>query len=83
MVTAFTLTSAQDAVLGGAAGDIGRGWRASPGEDYDVQWRRCREATEAVQAAITAHADETGANRYELEQLVKTTVCHAEEDPTE
>ncbi|MEV6297123.1 hypothetical protein AB0M41_43565 [Streptomyces sp. NPDC051896] len=53
------------------------------GEDYDAQWRHWREASEAAQAAISAHADETGANRYELEQSVKKAVRHTEEDPAE
>ncbi|MCF3136840.1 hypothetical protein IPZ69_42320 [Streptomyces olivochromogenes] len=53
------------------------------GEDYDAQWGRWREAAEALQAAITAHADKAEVNRYELEQSVKRAVRHAKEDPTE
>ncbi|MFE9451882.1 hypothetical protein [Streptomyces sp. NPDC006739] len=53
------------------------------GEEYDAQWRRWRTASQAVQAAITAHAEETGSDRYELEQAVKKAVRHAEEDPAE
>ncbi|MEV7684440.1 hypothetical protein [Streptomyces bungoensis] len=51
--------------------------------EYDEQWRRWREASEAVQAAITAHAEATGVSRYELERAVKKAVRHAEEDPAE
>ncbi|MHB9856714.1 hypothetical protein [Streptomyces sp. YIM S03343] len=40
-----------------------------------------REAAEAVQAAVTAHAAATGAGRFEVEQAVKKAVRHAEEDP--
>ncbi|MFJ9821330.1 hypothetical protein ACIRU3_39950 [Streptomyces sp. NPDC101151] len=52
-------------------------------EEYDEQWRRWRTASETVQAAITAHAEETGGSRYELEQAVKRAVRHTEEDPAE
>ncbi|MFH9090456.1 hypothetical protein [Streptomyces sp. NPDC017673] len=51
------------------------------GEAYDAQWRRWREASEKVQAAVTAHAEASGASRYELEQAVKKAVRHAQEDP--
>ncbi|MEU3862468.1 hypothetical protein AB0F03_34910 [Streptomyces sp. NPDC028722] len=33
------------------------------GEGYDAQWRCWREASETVQAAVTAHAEAVGANR--------------------
>ncbi len=51
------------------------------GDEYDTQWRRWREASQTVQAAITAHAEAAEANRYELEQAVKKAVRHAQEDP--
>ncbi|MFJ3308284.1 hypothetical protein ACIPSA_35440 [Streptomyces sp. NPDC086549] len=51
------------------------------GEEYDEQMRRWREADEAVQAAITAYAEATGENRYELSQAVKKAVRHSQEDP--
>ncbi|MEU8472167.1 hypothetical protein AB0F30_30480 [Streptomyces sp. NPDC029006] len=51
------------------------------GEDYDAQWRRWREASETVQAAVTAHAQPAGANRYEVEQAVKKAARHTPEDP--
>ncbi|MGV9933987.1 hypothetical protein ACWDY4_25955 [Streptomyces olivaceoviridis] len=51
------------------------------GDDYDAQWRRWREASAKVQAAVTAHAEASGASRYELEQAVKKAVRHAQEDP--
>jgi hypothetical protein len=54
------------------------------GAEYDAQWRAWREAAATVQAAITVHAKATaGANRYDVEQAVKRTVRHAEEDPAE
>ncbi|MGW4568259.1 hypothetical protein ACWEN3_39825 [Streptomyces sp. NPDC004561] len=53
------------------------------GEEYDAQRRRWHEASQAAQAAITAHAEETGRNRHELEQLVKEAVRRSEEDPAE
>lgn len=51
------------------------------GTDYDEQRQRWRSAAEAVQAAITRHAEATGQNRYDLEQAVKQALRHAEEDP--
>ncbi|QHA09328.1 hypothetical protein GQF42_00410 [Streptomyces broussonetiae] len=53
------------------------------GDEYDAQWRRWREATVAVQAAVTAYAKESGESRHEVEQAVKRAVRHAEEDPAE
>jgi uncharacterized protein YukE len=53
------------------------------GAEYDAQWKAWREASTTVQAAITAHAKATGENRYDVEQAVKRTVRHAEEDPAE
>lgn len=53
------------------------------GDEYDAQWARWREASEAAQAAVTAQAEASGGNRYELEQAVKRAVRHAEEDPAE
>ncbi|MEU5533724.1 hypothetical protein [Streptomyces sp. NPDC020362] len=53
------------------------------GEEYEAQWRRWRAASEAVRAAVDAHAAETGVGRCELEQSVKKAVRHAEEDPAQ
>lgn len=53
------------------------------GDEYDAQWTRWREASETAQAAVTAHAEASGENRYELEQAVKRAVRHATEDPAE
>ncbi|MER6686359.1 hypothetical protein [Streptomyces olivaceoviridis] len=50
-------------------------------DEYDAQWRRWREASKEVQAAVTAHAEASGASRYELEQAVKKAVRHAHDDP--
>ncbi|MCX5326338.1 hypothetical protein [Streptomyces sp. NBC_00120] len=52
-------------------------------EEHTEQWRRWREASEAVLAAITEHAKVTKQNRYDVERAVKTAVRHAEEDPAE
>ncbi|MGA5042077.1 hypothetical protein ACPCA8_34385 [Streptomyces capoamus] len=51
------------------------------GDDYDAQWRRWREASEEVQAAVTGHAAAANVSRYELEQPVKKAVRHAQGDP--
>ncbi|MFF9090811.1 hypothetical protein ACF1BE_31415 [Streptomyces sp. NPDC014991] len=54
---------------------------ALAGGEYDAQWRRWREASETVQAAVTAHAETAGANRYEVEQAVKKAARHTQENP--
>ncbi|MFJ7148933.1 hypothetical protein ACIQVT_12125 [Streptomyces sp. NPDC100445] len=51
------------------------------GKDYDAQWRRWRQASETVQAAVTAHAEAVGANRYEMEQVVKKAARHTPGGP--
>ncbi|MFB0620838.1 hypothetical protein [Streptomyces sp. AGS-58] len=51
------------------------------GEEYAAQWRRWREASGTVQAAVTAHAEAAGANRYEVEQAVKKAARHTPQDP--
>ncbi|MFJ7146629.1 hypothetical protein ACIQVT_00070 [Streptomyces sp. NPDC100445] len=51
------------------------------GEEYDAQWRRWRDAAQRAQAAVTAYAEATGANRYKLEQAVKKAVRHPPQDP--
>jgi uncharacterized protein YukE len=53
------------------------------GPPYEEQWRKWREASAAVQAAITAHAKVTGENRMTVEMAVKKTVRHETEDPAE
>ncbi|MFE9398694.1 hypothetical protein [Streptomyces flavidovirens] len=37
-------------------------------------WAPWLEASEAVQAAVTAHAEATGQNRYEVEMALKLAV---------
>ncbi|QHC33940.1 hypothetical protein GR129_34705 (plasmid) [Streptomyces sp. HF10] len=46
------------------------------GREYEAQWRRWRKAAEAMQAAVTAHADAIAGNRYEVERAVKTAARH-------
>ncbi|WEP00688.1 hypothetical protein A6P39_044045 (plasmid) [Streptomyces sp. FXJ1.172] len=53
------------------------------GQEYNLQWARWLKASEAAQGAVTAHAEASGENRYELEQAVKRAVRHATEDPAE
>ncbi|MEU7427959.1 hypothetical protein ACGFX8_31910 [Streptomyces sp. NPDC048362] len=51
------------------------------GGAFDEQLSRWRDAFEAVQAAIAAHAAATGSSPYEVEQAVKSALRHAQEDP--
>ncbi|MEU6996665.1 hypothetical protein ABZ953_39210 [Streptomyces sp. NPDC046465] len=53
------------------------------GEEYAAQWRRWGDAAERFQAAVTAHATETGQPRHEVEMETKKAVRHASEDPVE
>ncbi|MGW0884604.1 hypothetical protein [Streptomyces sp. NPDC002671] len=49
------------------------------GDEYDTQLRRWREASQAVQAAITAHAAAAEANRHEVAQAEKKYGQHREQ----
>ncbi|MET9904725.1 hypothetical protein [Streptomyces sp. NPDC006446] len=53
------------------------------GEEYDAQWKAWREASAAVQAAITAHAAESGESRYDVEQALKRAARRIEQDPAD
>lgn len=52
-------------------------------DERAAQCQRWRDASAAAQAAIGAHARDTGLNRYELEQAVKKAVRHSAEGQTE
>ncbi|MFF3916924.1 hypothetical protein ACFYZB_26220 [Streptomyces sp. NPDC001852] len=51
------------------------------GDAYDAQLRRWREASDAVQAAVTAHAAATGSDPHDVEQAVQKAVRCSQEDP--
>lgn len=51
------------------------------GGEYEAQLRRWREASDAVQAAIAAHAAATGASPHEVEQAGQKAVRRSQEDP--
>ncbi|MFD8388664.1 hypothetical protein ACFV2N_05485 [Streptomyces sp. NPDC059680] len=51
------------------------------GDEYDAQLHRWREASDAVQAAITTHAAATGSSPHEVEQAVQKAVRCSQEDP--
>ncbi|MFJ3233974.1 hypothetical protein [Streptomyces sp. NPDC086787] len=51
------------------------------GEKYEAQWHAWRAASEALRAAITERARETGEQLPELEQAVQRAARHAQEDP--
>ncbi|MES4905910.1 MULTISPECIES: hypothetical protein [unclassified Streptomyces] len=46
------------------------------GEEREAQWKRWYEAAVEIQAAVTAHAQETGAPRGQIEAAVKKVVRH-------
>ncbi|MGW3829158.1 hypothetical protein ACWEAF_45055 [Streptomyces sp. NPDC005071] len=55
--------------------------RKATAEPYtDEAWAPWREAVATFQAAVTAHAEATGVNRYELEMAVKRAVRHPEQE---
>lgn len=53
------------------------------GDEADVQRQAWREAAAKVQAAVTKHAEATGANRYEVGQALKAAARGTEQDPAE
>ncbi|MEU7550660.1 hypothetical protein [Streptomyces sparsogenes] len=46
------------------------------GEEREAQWKRWYEAAVEIQAAVTAHAQETGTPRNQIEAAVKKVVRH-------
>ncbi|MFJ9558453.1 hypothetical protein ACIRQQ_00215 [Streptomyces fuscichromogenes] len=48
-------------------------------DEYQAQRQRWRDTAAVVQAAIAAHAEAAGLNRYELEQAVKKAVRYPAE----
>ncbi|WP_234020803.1 hypothetical protein [Streptomyces sp. 142MFCol3.1] len=51
------------------------------GEAYDTQWHVWRSAADAVQAAVSAHAEAAQVDPQEVERAVKAAVRRAQEDP--
>ncbi|MFJ4580840.1 hypothetical protein [Streptomyces echinatus] len=51
------------------------------GDAYEEQRRRFCTASDAVRAAITAHAEATGADPREVERAVRQAVRQTQEDP--
>ncbi|MFI7315131.1 hypothetical protein [Streptomyces hygroscopicus] len=49
------------------------------GEEREAQWKRWHEAAVEIQAAVTAHAQENGLNRFETEAAVKKAVRHPDD----
>ncbi|WP_392967232.1 hypothetical protein [Streptomyces sp. LN245] len=52
-------------------------------DERDAQRTAWRDAAAKVQAAITAHAEAAGLNRYEVGQAVKRAARGTEQDPAE
>ncbi|ADI10029.1 hypothetical protein SBI_06909 [Streptomyces bingchenggensis BCW-1] len=46
------------------------------GDEREAQWKRWYEAAVEIQAAVTAHAQETGTPRGQIEAAVKQVVRH-------
>jgi hypothetical protein len=53
------------------------------GDERDAQRAAWRDAAAKVTAAITAHAEATGLNRYEVGQALKAAARGTEQDPAE
>ncbi|MEU6669447.1 hypothetical protein [Streptomyces sp. NPDC046727] len=51
------------------------------GDAYEEQRSRFCAASEAVRAAVTAHAEAAGADPHEVEQAVRRAVRQTQEDP--
>ncbi|CAM5295698.1 MULTISPECIES: hypothetical protein [Streptomyces] len=56
----------------------GDGWTDDQHTAWQQQWDAWRTASEAVQAAISAHAEAAGESRYEVEKALKGKVRHPE-----
>ena len=56
----------------------GGGWTEEQTEAYEVAWRAWRDQAEAVQAAVTEHANGEGKSRYDVEADVKKAARHPE-----
>lgn len=52
--------------------------KALSGPYSEEAWQPWRNAAEAVQAAITAHAEATGQSRFDVEAELKRQVRHPE-----
>ncbi|MDX3229816.1 hypothetical protein [Streptomyces sp. ME19-01-6] len=48
------------------------------GDEREAQWKRWYEAAVEIQAAVTAHARETGTPRNQIEAAAKKVVRHPE-----
>lgn len=49
------------------------------GAERDAQWKRWFDAAVEIQAAVTAHAQETGTPRGQIEAAVKKAVRHPDD----
>ncbi|MEU1478919.1 hypothetical protein [Streptomyces sp. NPDC005760] len=54
------------------------GWSAEQVAAYDEAWGDWRKAAEKVQAAVTGHAKEQGAARFQVEADVRKAARHPE-----
>jgi uncharacterized protein YukE len=54
------------------------GWSEEQVAAYDAAWKVWRESAEEVQAAVTGHAQEQGAARFQVEADVRKAARHPE-----
>ncbi|MFI9339991.1 hypothetical protein ACIG0D_01745 [Streptomyces sp. NPDC052773] len=55
-------------------------WTAEQTQAWNDAWTSWRDAADAVQAAVTEHAQEQGAARHQVEADVKKAARHPEPD---
>ncbi|WP_330349606.1 hypothetical protein [Streptomyces sp. NBC_00582] len=53
-------------------------WTDEQNAAYETAWRNWRALAEASQAAVTGHAKDEGAPRYDIEAKVRRAVRHPE-----
>ncbi|MGW1363053.1 hypothetical protein ACWCQP_37295 [Streptomyces chartreusis] len=67
-------------------GDFGRPtespWSSEQNETYEKAWQSWRRLASTVQAAVTAHAKESGEPRFNIEAAVRTAARHPETEST-
>lgn len=67
-------------------GDFGRPtvspWSSEQNETYEKAWQSWRDQASAVQAAVTAHAKDSGEPRFNIEAAVRTAARHPAPEST-
>lgn len=58
-------------------------WSQEQTETYEKAWQHWWKAADEVQAAVTAHANDEGKPRFDVEAAVRAKARHPEPEPAE